>query len=84
MGENISQTLQFVQSGNAEMGLVAASQVLDNPDVWLVPADLHAPIAQGAVLLKAGEDNAAAVAFLDFLRSDEAVAVIEAAGYAVP
>ena len=84
MGENISQTLQFVESGNAEMGFVAASQVIGKSDVWLVPAELHAPIAQGAVLLKEGEDNAAAVAFLDFLRSDGAVAVIEAAGYAVP
>lgn len=84
MGENISQTLQFIESGNAEMGFVAASQVLGKPDVWLVPAELHAPIAQGAVLLKQGADNAAAVGFLDFLRSDKAVAVIEAAGYAVP
>ena len=84
MGENISQALQFVESGNAELGFVAASQVLDKADVWLVPADLHAPIAQGAVLLKQGADNAAARAFLDFLRSEEAVVVIEAAGYAVP
>jgi molybdate transport system substrate-binding protein len=84
MGENISQTLQFVESGNAELGFVAASQVVGKSDVWLVPAELHAPIAQGAVLLKEGEDNAAAMAFLDFLGSDEAGAVIETAGYAVP
>ena len=84
MGENISQTLQFVESGSAELGFLAASQVVGKADVWLVPADLHAPIAQGAVLLKQGADNEAAVAFLAFLRSDEAVAVILAAGYAVP
>ncbi|MBJ3786704.1 molybdate ABC transporter substrate-binding protein [Devosia sediminis] len=84
MGETISQTLQFIESGNAELGFVAASQVLDKPDQWLVPADLHTPISQGAVLLKEGESNPAAIAFLDFLRSDEAVAVIEAAGYSVP
>jgi molybdate transport system substrate-binding protein len=84
MGENISQALQFVESGNAELGFVAASQVLGKADAWLVPADLHAPIAQGAVLLERGADNAAAQAFLDFLRSDEAVVVIETAGYAVP
>lgn len=83
-GENISQTLQFVESGNAELGFVAASQVLDKGGQWLVPADLHEPISQGAVLLKEGEDNPAAVAFLEFLQSDEAVAVIEAAGYSVP
>jgi molybdate transport system substrate-binding protein len=84
MGETISQTLQFVESGNAELGFVAASQVLGKADQWLVPVELHAPIAQGAVLLRSGEDNEAAMAFLDFLRSDEAVAVIEAAGYSVP
>lgn len=83
-GENISQTLQFIESGNAELGFVAASQVLGKADQWLVPADLHEPIAQGAVLLKEGENNPAATAFYDFLKSDEAVAVIEAAGYSVP
>ncbi|MCW5720476.1 MAG: molybdate ABC transporter substrate-binding protein [Devosia sp.] len=83
-GENISQTLQFVESGNAELGFVAASQVLGKPDQWLVPEDLHAPIAQGAVLLKEGENNPAAIAFVDFLKSQTAVAVIEASGYSVP
>lgn len=83
-GENISQTLQFIESGNAELGFVAASQVLGKPDQWLVPAELHSPISQGAVLLTEGENNPAAVAFVDFLKSDEAVAVIEAAGYSVP
>lgn len=83
-GENISQTLQFVESGNAELGFVAASQVLGKADQWLVPEDLHQPIAQGAVLLKTAEANPAALAFFDFLKSDEAVSVIEAAGYSVP
>lgn len=83
-GENISQTLQFVETGNAELGLVAASQVLGKSGQWLVPADLHEPIAQGAVLLKQGEGNPAAVGFVEFLRSDAAIAVIEAAGYSVP
>jgi molybdate transport system substrate-binding protein len=82
-GESISQTLQFVESGNAEIGFVAASQVVGKSDVWLVPADLHEPIRQDAVLLKAGEANPAATAFLDFLRSDAAVAVIEASGYVI-
>lgn len=83
-GENIAQTLQFVESGNAELGFVAASQVLGKGDQWLVPAMLHKPISQGAVLLEAGADNVAAIAFLDFLKSEAAVAVIEAAGYSVP
>lgn len=82
-GENITQTLQFIETGNAELGFVAASQVTGKTGVWIVPADLHAPIRQDAVLLKAGEANPAATAFLDFLRSETAIAVIESAGYRV-
>ena len=80
-GENITQTLQFVDSGNAEVGFVAASQVLGKEHVWIVPAELHEPIKQDAVLLKTGADNKAATGFLDFLKSDAALAVIEASGY---
>ena len=82
-GENISQTLQFVETGNAELGFVAASQVVGKANVWIVPADLYEPIRQDAVLLKAGEANPAARAYLDFLKSDKALAVIAAAGYAI-
>jgi molybdate transport system substrate-binding protein len=82
-GENVSQALQFVQSGNAELGLVAASQVIGKDHVWIVPGELHEPIRQDAVLLKSGAANKAAVGFLDFLRSDAAAAVIEEAGYSV-
>lgn len=82
-GENISQTLQFIETGNAELGFVAASQVVGKSGVWLVPADLYAPIRQDAVLLKTGEGHAAASAYLDFLKSDKALAVIRAAGYVI-
>lgn len=84
-GENITQTLQFVASGNAELGFVALSQVIGKPatQVWQPPQEDYPPIRQNAVLLKAGSGNAAARAFLDYLKSDEAVAAIEAAGYGV-
>lgn len=82
-GESITQALQFVESGNAELGFVAASQVVGRAGVWLVPVELYEPIRQDAVLLKVGQANPAARAFLDFLRSDVAVAVIEASGYAI-
>jgi len=83
-GENISQVLQFVESGNAELGFVAESQVIGRKHQWLVPADMHEPIAQDAVLLTAGAKNPAAMAFLEFLQTPKAVSVIEAAGYSVP
>ena len=82
-GENITQTLQFVESGSAELGFVALSQVIGKPatQTWLPPQDLYSPIKQNAVLLKVGESNDAAKAFLDYVKSDAAARVIEAAGY---
>jgi len=84
--ESIAQAYQFVFTGNAELGFVALSQVLvpGKPvpgSYWRVPASLHAPIRQDAVLLKAGDKNPAARALLDYLRSAPARAVIEAYGY---
>ena len=81
--ENITQAQQFVDSGNAEVGFVALSQVIGKPatQVWLPPQEDYPVIAQNAVLLKVGADNQAAKDFLDYLKSDEAVAVIKAAGY---
>jgi len=82
-GNNIAQTFQFVQTGNAELGFVAASQVAGNDagSRWEVPADLYTPIRQDAVLLKKGDGNAAAKDFLDFLRGPVAAAVIGKYGY---
>ncbi len=84
-GENITQALQFVDSANAELGFVALSQVVGKPptQLWLAPQADYPAIRQNAVLLKTGEANAAARAFLDYLGSAPAVAVIEAAGYTV-
>ena len=83
-GEDIAQTFQFVASGNAELGFVALSQVLDRSGSrWDVPRDLYAPIRQQAVLLQRGKNNAAAKAFLDFLRSEAGKAIIRDAGYDV-
>lgn len=83
-GENITQTLQFVESGNAELGFVALSQVIGKPEaqIWIVPVELYSPILQEAVLLTAGKSEPAAVAFLEFLRSDEGKAIIAKYGYA--
>ncbi|MEA3276911.1 MAG: molybdate ABC transporter substrate-binding protein [Pseudomonadota bacterium] len=85
-GENIGQTFQFVKSGNAELGLVAYSQVKRpghalEGSYWEVPQSLYSPIEQQAVLLK---DNAAARGFLDFVRGDEAGEIIRGYGYDTP
>ncbi len=84
LGDNIAQTLQFVQTGNAELGFVALSQVLDiggTGSHWEVPANLYEPIVQQGVLLK---DTAAARAFIDFVGSEASKALIRGAGYEVP
>lgn len=87
-GESIAQAHQFIASGNAELGFVALSQVyrdgrITGGSAWQVPAKLHAPLTQDAVLLKVGESNPAAKALLDYLRTPAAKAVIARYGYAV-
>ena len=85
-GQNISQTFQFVTSGNAELGFVALSQVINDTtgSRWLVPNDLYTPILQDAVLLKQGEQNTFAQGFLSYLKGPEAVGIIKRYGYALP
>lgn len=82
-GNNIAQTYQLVKTGNAELGFVALSQValLDEGSRWIVPRRLHPAIRQDAVLLKRGQDNAAARAFIAFLKGAQARAVKEKYGY---
>ena len=82
-GSNIAQAYQFVASGNAELGFVALSQIAgqDAGSRWLVPADLHPPIRQDAVLLQRGRDNRTATAFLAFLKGPEAASIIARYGY---
>ncbi len=89
MGENIGQTYQFVATKNAQAGMVAYSYVKDPKHsnqgaYWLIPAEWHAPLEQQAVITKKGQDKAAAQAFMDFLKSDQAKAMILTFGYAVP
>ena len=85
-GENISQAKQFVDTGNAEVGFVALSQIYKNGKItkgsaWVVPLDLYAPIYQDAVLLKKGEDNPAATALLNYLKDNKAKAIMTTYGY---
>ncbi|HEY8358026.1 MAG TPA: molybdate ABC transporter substrate-binding protein [Ramlibacter sp.] len=85
-GESVGQAFQFVASGNAALGFVALSQVMEGGRIargsaWLVPAHLHQPLRQDAVVLRAGQANPAAAALLQYLRSDAARAVLRGHGY---
>ncbi len=88
-GESIGQTYSFVASGNAELGFVALSQVFENGRInqgsgWIVPASLHEPLRQDAVLLTRSRDKAAARALLAFLQGSKARGLIRAFGYETP
>lgn len=79
-GESIGQAFQFVSTRSADMGFVAYSQTVGNGGSrWVVPQELYSPIEQQAVLLK---DRPDARAFLRYLESDEAKAIIRRYGYA--
>lgn len=86
MGESLGQTMGFIESGNAELGFLALSQVLD-PKIkgtgsrWDVPVNLHEPIQQDVVLLAKGKDNPAAKALMEFMSRPQATAIIERYGY---
>lgn len=89
LGENISQTHQFISTGNAELGFVALSQVVENGKIsssssWIVPQNFYPPIKQNAVLLKTGAENPAAKALLDYLKTAPALAIIQKYGYDLP
>ena len=84
--ENIAQAYQFVATGNAELGFVALSQVMKDGrlaegSAWIVPAGMHQPIRQEAVLLEKAKP--AAAAWLRYLRGDKAKAVIKSFGYEI-
>lgn len=88
-GEDIAQAYQFVATENAELGFIALSQIMRNGKVsegssWLVPAELYKPIRQSAVMLSGAKDQTAAQAFLAFLRSEKAAAVMRGFGYELP
>ena len=82
-GNNVAQTYQFVSTGAAELGFVALAQVIghERGSHWIVPPELHSAIAQDAVLLQRGAGNAAARAFLEFLRGPAAAGVKARYGY---
>ncbi|MFC4276373.1 molybdate ABC transporter substrate-binding protein [Achromobacter aloeverae] len=85
-GQNITQAQQFIATGNAELGFVALSQIYKDGKVtggsaWVVPASMHEPIRQDAVILDKGGANPVAKAFADYLKGPKAAAIIKSYGY---
>jgi molybdate transport system substrate-binding protein len=87
-GENISQAAQFVQSGNAQAGIVALSLAISpamkDGKSWEIPADMHSPIEQGGIVLKDAKNKEPARAFLNFVKSKAGQKILEKYGFATP
>lgn len=86
MGKGLNATYQYLVTGNAELGFLAMSQVLQDGGLlegahWLIPDRLYDPIKQDAVLLKHGYGNSGAKAFMTYLMSPEAKEIIQELGY---
>lgn len=87
-GENIAQAFQFVSSGNADLGFVALSQVMQNGQItggsaWMIQGTLHESIRQDAVILSPGKDKPAVSALMAFIQGDQARAIIRSFGYEI-
>ena len=87
-GENISQAAEFVQSGNAQAGIVALSLAISpamkNGNRWEVPADSYPPIKQAVVLLKASKNKDAARRFLEFVSGPQGREILQRFGFTAP
>lgn len=88
-GENIAHTAQFVQTGNAQVGIIALSLAL-NPELsskggyWLIPEELHAPLEQGFIITKRAENNTLAKQFAAYIESKPAREVMTRYGFVLP
>jgi len=88
-GENIAQTAQFVQSGNAQVGIIALALAL-NPELadkggyFLVPDTLHQPLEQGFIITRRGGDKPLAAKFATWIGSEAARAVLARHGFVLP
>jgi molybdate transport system substrate-binding protein len=87
LGENISQTAEYVRSGAAEIGIIALSLALsptmqkEGGKYWVIPAETHQPLQQGYTLLQHAKDNAGAEKFAAFINSAAATAILKYFGF---
>ena len=89
LGENVAQAAQFVDSGNADAGIIALSLALDpgmkqRGSFYDIPSDFHPPIEQAAAVVQSSKNKAAGRAFLDFVRTPEIVGLMQSYGFTTP
>ncbi len=89
LGENISQTAEFAETGNADAGILALSLVLspalkDKGRYFQIPDNLYSPIQQGAVVVRASKNQQSAQAFLDFIKTPPETAILDRYGFVLP
>ncbi len=89
MGENVSQTAQFVESGNAQAGFVALAHALspavkDKGKYWIIPAEYYAPLEQAVVIVNRSQHKTESQHFLDFIKTDEVRQVLKQYGFTLP
>jgi molybdate transport system substrate-binding protein len=89
LGENISQAAEFVESGNADVGIVALSLALspamkDKGQSWMIPENLYTPIQQGMVIVRTTANPQGAQQLLDYLTMPATAALLERYGFALP
>jgi molybdate transport system substrate-binding protein len=88
-GENITHTVQFVQTGNAQVGIIALSLAV-NPELarkggyWLIPNKLHKPLEQGFIITKRAAGNSLAKRFANYMGSKSARAIMTKYGFVLP
>jgi molybdate transport system substrate-binding protein len=89
LGENISQTAQFVQTGGADIGIIALSlsvapAMKETGTFWEVPSETYPRLEQGAVIMKAAKDIKTSQSFLAYIKSPEGTAVFKRFGFFLP
>ncbi len=89
LGENVSQAAQFAESGNAQAGFVAlahatAPAMQGKGKYWMVPVEAYPPLDQGVVMISLSPRKQDAAAFLDYVKSAEASAVLQRYGFSLP
>ena len=89
LGENISQAAQFIESGACDVGIIALSLAMapvmkSAGSYWLIPAEAHPPLEQGAVIMKQSKQQDAARHFLQFMQSPQGQELMTRYGFTLP